>query len=244
MNEVLRQIKARKSVRIFEKKSLPEEIKKEIIQAAFEAPTAGCMMLYTILDITDKELKKKLAVTCDNQLFIAEAPMVLIFLADYQRWYDTFTYENCSPRKPGKGDIILAAADAAAAAQNTVTAAESLGLGSCYIGDILENCENVREMLNLPEYVFPAAMLIYGYPTEKQKQRKKPVRFDKDYIVFQNKYKKLSRQEHLDMHNKRNIKSGKTNPETIQALCSRKYMSDFSIEMNRSASQYLKNFRD
>ncbi len=244
MNEVLRQIKARKSVRIFENKRLPEEIKKEIIQAAFEAPTAGCMMLYTILDITDKELKKKLGAACDNQLFITDAPMVLIFLADYQRWYDTFTYENCIPRKPGKGDIVLAAADAVIAAQNTVTAAESLGLGSCYIGDILENCEEVREMLNLPEYVFPAAMLIYGYPTEKQKQRKKPVRFDKEYIVFQNKYKKLSRQEHLEMHNKRNIKSGKTDPESIQALCSRKYMSDFSIEMNRSASQYLKNFKD
>ncbi len=174
MNEVLRQISERKSVRIFEKKTVPVDVKESIINAAFEAPTAGCMMLYTILDITDQKLKDSLAVSCDKQSFIADAPLVLIFLADYQRWYDTFCYSSCSPRKPGKGDLMLACADAVIAAQNTVAAAQSLGLGSCYIGDIIENAEQVQSMLNLPEYVYPAAMLVYGYPTEKQKQEESP----------------------------------------------------------------------
>ncbi len=243
MNEILEQIKKRKSVRIFEKNEIPGNHKEEIIQSAFEAPSAGGMMLYSILDITDQELKEKLAVSCDNQMFIAEAPLVLIFLADYQRWYDTFCHYKCNPRKPGEGDILLASADAVIAAQNTVVAAESLGLGSCYIGDILENCEQVRELLDLPEYVFPAAMLVYGYPTEKQKQRKKPVRFDREYIVFKNRYRKLPEEKHFEMHEKRNKKSGKSNPESIEAFCSRKYMSKFSLEMSRSASEYMKNFR-
>ena len=243
MNEVLRQISERKSVRIFEKKTVPENIKQSIINAAFEAPTAGCMMLYTILDITDQNLKNSLAVSCDNQPFIADAPLVFIFLADYQRWYDTFCYNSCSPRKPGKGDLMLACADALIAAQNSVAAAQSLGLGSCYIGDIIENCEQVQSMLNLPEYVFPAAMLVYGYPTDKQKIRKKPQRFEKEYIVFQNKYKKLTEQQHREMHEIRNRKSEKQNPESIKEFCSRKYMSDFSLEMNRSAGLYLKNFK-
>ena len=245
MNEVIRQIKERKSVRVFEEKVISTEIKNEIINAAFQAPTAGNMMLYSILDVTDEDLKKKLAVTCDNQPFIAKAPLVLIFLADYQRWFDAFEINECKPRTPGEGDILLACADAIIAAQNTVVAAESLGIGSCYIGDILENCEEVRELLNLPEYVIPATMLVYGYPTEQQKTRKKPIRFEKEYIVYENNYRRLSKEEHEDMHHIRNEKSSinKDTVEGIKALCNRKYMSDFSIEMSRSVGEYLKNFR-
>lgn len=247
MNDVLEQIKNRKSVRVYENKDITDDIKQEILNSALEAPTAGAMMLYSIIDVTDEALKEKLSVTCDNQPFIANAHLVLIFLADYQRWYDSFTYEDCNPRTPGKGDILLACADAIIAAQNTVVAAESLGIGSCYIGDILENCETVREMLELPDYVLPAAMVVYGYPVEAQKNRKKPVRFEKQYIVNENKYKRLTKDEHLKMHCTRNEKSELVNKDIsqqIKALCLRKYMSDFSIEMNRSAAEYMKKFTE
>jgi nitroreductase len=246
MNEILQQLKNRKSVRVFQDKLIDKNVKKEIVQAAFEAPTAGAMMLYTILDITDKVLKEKLAIVCDNQPFIAKAPLVLIFLADYQRWYDAFDLEGCNPRKPGEGDILLACADAIIAAQNTVVAAESLGIGSCYIGDIIENCEEVMELLDLPDYVVPAAMVVYGYPVESQKTRKKPARFDEKFLVFENKYNRLTKEEHVEMHEERNKRKGladKKVAEDIKALCNRKYMSDFSLEMNRSAGEYLKKFR-
>ncbi len=246
MNETMKQIRERKSVRVFEDRGIEEGIKKEILQAAFEAPTAGNMMLYFILDITDKELKEKLAVLCDNQPFIAKASLVLVFLADYQRWYDTFVYEGCDPRTPGEGDILLACADAIIAAQNTVVAAESFGVGSCYIGDIIENYEEVKRVLNLPAYVLPAAMLVYGYPTEGQKNRKKPSRYEEEYIVHENTYKKLSQVEHRSMHEKREADSGHTDvnlTDKLQAFCKRKYMSEFCKEMNRSATEYLNNFR-
>lgn len=246
MNEVLKQIENRKSVRIFEDRPIGREAKDEILKAAFAAPTAGCMMLYSIIDVTDEELKRKLAIACDNQPFIGKAPLVLIFLADYQRWYQSFTYEDCNPRKPGEGDILLACGDAIIAAQNTVVAAEALGIGSCYIGDILENCEAVREMLNLPDFVLPAAMLVYGYPDEGQINRRKPARFDREYIVMENMYKPLTQEKHREMHHKRNELQGLTNRnirDDIKAFCNRKYMSDFSLEMNRSAGEYLKSFR-
>lgn len=82
--------------------------------------------------------------------------------------------QGCEPRKPGVGDLMLAVTDTVIAAQNAVVAAESFGLGSCYIGDIMENCEEQRRLLCLPDYVFPAAMLVLGWPTEQQKQRPKP----------------------------------------------------------------------
>ncbi len=266
MNEVINQLKSRKSIRVFEDRFIETDEKNEILQAALEAPTAGAMMLYSIIDITSPELKEKLAVLCDNQPFIAKAPMVLIFLADYQRCYDTFVYTDCNPRTPETGDLLLAYSDALIAAQNTVVAAESLNIGSCYIGDIIENCEKVQDLLKLPEYVMPAAMLVYGYPTQQQKQRTKPARFNKEYIVFENSYQKLSPEEHKRMYEQREQKAGHNNsndysngngndnghvtshskykyPDNIQAFCKRKYMSDFCKEMSRSANEYLKNFK-
>ena len=245
MNETIRLLKERKSVRVYEEREIPVEIKNEIIAAALEAPSAGGMMLYSIIEISEDALKKKLVEICDHQPFIANASLVLIFLADYQRWYDAFQYEGCEPRKPGEGDLLLSSADAIIAAQNTVVAAESLGIGSCYIGDILENGETVIELLKLPEYTVPVAMVVYGYPAPNQITRKKPPRFEKDYIVFENSYRRLSREEQEKMHQERNRKAGisdKNVAEGIQALCKRKYMSGFSLEMNRSAAEYVKRF--
>lgn len=236
LNQVIEQLRERKSVRIFEKRTVPESIKNEVLGAAFEAPTAGNMMLYTIIDVTDSNKKSQLSVLCDHQAFIADAPIVLIFLADYERWYNTFLAAGISPRKPAAGDLLLACSDALIAAQNTVVAAHSLGLGSCYIGDILENCEQIRELLSLPEYVLPVSMVVYGYPTEQQLDRKKPVRFNKSHIVHENVYRNMQPEELLDMYNEQGEK------ENINDFCKRKYMSDFTLEMNRSIEEYLKSF--
>lgn len=236
MNEVLKQLHERKSVRIFEDRAVPEEVKNEVIAAAFEAPTAGNMMFYTIIDVTDQQVKDQLAVLCDHQPFIARAPLVLVFVADYQRWYDTYRAAGLDVRTPGVGDLMLACADAIIAAQNSVAAAHSLGLGSCYIGDVLENGEQVRALLALPEFTMPAAMVVYGYPTQQQLGRTKPVRFARSHIVHENAYRKMEPQELLGMVNERGDK------ETIEQLCKRKYMSDFSLEMTRSVAEYLKNF--
>ena len=125
MNEVLEQLYARKSVRVFEDREISPEDKAAILKAAVMAPTAGNQQLYTILDITDQAIKDKLVDSCDHQPFIAEAKMVLIFCADCLKWYDAFLEAGCSPRKSGVGDLMLAVTDTAIAAQNAVTAAES-----------------------------------------------------------------------------------------------------------------------
>lgn len=245
MNQVMGQLFERKSVRVFEDKPVAEEVKVQLLEAAYQAPTAGNMMLYTILEITNQPLKEALAESCDHQPFIAKAPLVLVFLADYQRWYDTFTHEGLNPRKPGAGDLMLACADAAIAAQNSVVAAQSLGLGSCYIGDIIENCEQVRELLHLPDYVFPAAMVVYGYATEQQQARPKPPRFEDKYIRFENHYRRLTPEEHKDMHGKHNQDKGQPDRDIHQdldAFHQRKYASDFAREMNRSTNVYWKAF--
>ena len=240
MNEILRQLYERKSVRVFEDRPISAEDKAAILEAAILAPTAGCKQFYTILDITDQALKERLAVTCHNQPFIAKAKMVLIFLADCSKWYLGFKDAGADPMKPGPGFLLLAAADACIAAQNAVTAAESLGIGSCYIGDILENAEEHRKLLDLPSYVVPAAMLVFGYPAESQKTREKPLRAGIDKVVSENTYPKMDSEKLRSVFG---VRTGNMPyEEWMKKFCERKYNSDFSVEMQRSAAIYLKDF--
>lgn len=239
-NEILEQLYERKSVRAYTEQEISAEEKEKILLAASMAPTAGNQQLYTILDITDQEKKEQLAETCDHQPFIAKAKLVLIFCADCQKWYDAFASAGCGPRKPAAGDLMLAVSDAVIAAQNSVVAAYSLGIGSCYIGDIMENCEIHRKMLNLPEYVFPAAMVVFGYPTLQQKQRPKPQRADLSYLVHENEYRRIPEEETREMLIRQN-KIKEYGP-WMEAFCNRKYNSEFSREMSRSAARYLEAY--
>jgi nitroreductase len=256
MNQVMEILMKRRSIRAYEDREIRQEIRKEILQATLRAPTAGNLMLYSILEITDPSLKEKLAVTCDNQPFIARAPMVWIFLADYQRWYDYFiasgVEEICAQRqiplqKPEEADLFLACCDALIAAQNAVVAAESFGIGSCYIGDIMEQYETHRDLLQLPQYVFPISMLVFGHPIQQQKEREYTKRFDEKFILFENKYRRLDREEFDEMFAERQsrLPAGKSMQgiTTVgQATYLRKFSADFSMEMRRSVKTILKEW--
>lgn len=240
MNEIIKALCERKSVRVYLDTPITQKEKAEILRCAVNAPSAGNQQLYTILDITSVKQREKLAVLCDNQAFIAKAAMVLIFCADPQKWYNAYKQAGCEPRLQGVGDLLLSVADSFVAAQNAVTAADSLGIGSCYIGDILENCEAVRELLALPQGVLPCAMLTFGYPTKGQISRKKPQRCPMQYIVHENTYDTLTAQETRAMLE---YKAGNKDYEQyISEFCMRKYNSDFSREMTRSVEEYLKYF--
>lgn len=245
MNETMKQLLDRKSVRVFEDKEVVKEIKNNIIEAAIQAPTAGNQMMYTILDITDQAILDKLAESCDHQPFIAQSKMALVFCADYQKWYDTFASVVEAPRMPGVGELLLGCNDALIAAQNAVVAAESYGIGSCYIGDMMERFEYHKELLNLPRYVFPVTLLVFGYPTKQQAERAKPNRFNRKYIVHENSYRQMDKNELKEMFEQRatltpNVPFDFEN--WVKAFYNRKYNSDFSKEMTRSVNEYIKLF--
>lgn len=240
MNEIIKELLERKSTRAFSEREISLQEKNAILNAAVNAPTAGNQQLYTIIDVTDQKLKERLVKSCDNQPFIASAKMVLIFCADFRKWYNAFEFTGCSPRKVGVGDLMLAVSDTNIAAQNAVVAAHSLGIGSCYIGDIMENAEIHREMLKLPKYVFPAAMVVFGYPTQQQLSREKPKRCDLKHIVHENAYRDMDKSELCEMLDYK--KGARSFEDWIYAFCERKYNSDFSREMTRSVNEYLKDY--
>lgn len=244
-NPTLESLAARKSVRIFTDVPVTAAEKAAILQAAFDAPTAGCQQLYTILDITDPVKKRALAALCDHQDFIADAPLVFVFTADCARWPAIYRAAGISPREAGAGDLLLAAADACIAAQNTVVAAESLGLASCYIGDVLEQCDAMRALLHLPAQVLPAAMLIYGHPTAQQAARRKPARFAPEAVVCENEYRARPAEDWQRLCAERAQRGGEVRYDfaaDTAAFCRRKYESAFSAEMTRSVLAYLADF--
>lgn len=256
MNEVMQVLMQRKSVRAYTDEPIRVEVREAVLQAALRAPTAGNLMLYSILDITDPAIKDRLAVTCDHQPFIARAPMVWLFLADYQRWYDAFlasgVEEVCaqrgeSMRKPAEGDLFLACSDALIAAQNAVIAAESFGIGSCYIGDIMEQYEVHKELFGLPQYVFPICMLVFGRPTQQQRDRERTTRFDSKFIVFENRYRRFDRSEFEEMFAEREAARVKGHTadgaqNVGQATYLRKFNADFTKEMTRSVQLILQEW--
>jgi nitroreductase len=258
MNETLQIIENRRSIRNYADTPLSPEEKDIIVHAAMRAPTAGNMMLYSIIEIADQRLKERLAVTCDNQPFIAKAPFVLLFLADYQRHFDYYTYsevdakckaEGLTPRPPQEGDLLLACCDALIAAQTAVIAAESMGIGSCYIGDILENYEIHRDLLKLPPYALPITLVCFGRPAVVREESRTTPRFDREFVVFKDSYRRLSGADFDRMmrpaaeHNLPDLPLSEAVKELGRRAYLRKFVSDFSVEMTRSVREMLKNWQ-
>ncbi len=254
MNETINLINNRISLRKYDNRQISQEDLDIVLNSAMRAPTAGNCMMYSIIVIKDEEKKKKLSKTCDNQPFIATAPVILIFVADAHRQEKFFeasgVKEYCKDRNeemitPDRGQLFLAAGDAFIAAQNAVVAAESMGIGSCYIGDIVENYEIHKEMLKLPNWAIPVSMLCLGYYPENY-PRRVASRFDKKYIVFDEEYSSLQKKDYADMYKKFEAKVPNPNKYDAenygQHLYGRKFGNEFMKEMDRSLKAAIEHW--
>jgi len=254
MNETIHVLDNRTSLRRFSTTPVSKKIQNTIINSAMRAPTAGNLMLYSILLIENKDTLEKLSHTCDEQPFIKTASFALIFLVDYQKMYDYFADNNfhsyCleqdqNPVYPNLSDLLLGSQDAMAAAQNSVIAAESLGVGSCYIGDIIENYEIHRELFNLEDYTFPLSMLVFGnYPDDYKPKIQS--RFNPEFVVFKETYRKLTSEELHQMYREREERFQANNPfeamNAAQVIYAQKVGSAFGLEMKRSVDVAFKQW--
>jgi nitroreductase len=259
MNPTIDVILNRKSIREYQDRPITDAERSTILQAAMRAPTAGNMMLYSVIHVRAQEAKETLARTCDNQPFIAKAPLVLLFLADYQRWYDYFLLSGVERiaelrqqemQKPKEGDLLLACCDALIAAQTAVIAAESMGIGSCYIGDILENFEAHRDLFKLPRYAFPICLLCFGYPTSEELERPFTTRYAQEFIIFEDEYKRLDEAEFEEMfrHTQEQMANADKRHQGIenpgQMMYVRKFDAGFTRELRRSVKAMLRAWEE
>ena len=255
-NETITLLENRRSIRSFKDQEIEPEVLDKLKRLTLRAPSGGNMNMYSIIEVTDKEKKAKLADICDHQMMIAKAPIVWVFLADIERWYRWMDKGGRKERiqkdvrKPGIGDFHLAMQDAIITSEYAAIAAEALGLGSCFIGDIIENYEELQKLLDLPKYASPASMLIMGYPktvpTSEQTLRPEP-----EYIFMENGYRKLSVEEcsamykkHEDKLRERKVLPNDNTGTFADYYFKRKYSSAFMEEMNRSAEVFIRRWCD
>ena len=202
MNEVIKTILSHRSVRHFEDRKLSQDEIETIIACAQRASTSSYIQPYSIIGVTDEEKKAKIAELSGNQEFVAEAGLLLIFCADFYRHAFIGELEGADviPTIETTEKFMVGLIDTAIAAQNAALAAESMGLGICYIGGLRNSLPEVCELLEIPERVIPLFGMVFGYPAKINDQ--KP-RLPLEHVYHENTYEsnKDVMQKQLDAYN-------------------------------------------
>ena len=164
--DLLKVINNHRSIRTFQSKKIEEHLFEQIIMAGQSSASSSFIQACTIIRVKDLEKRKALREIAGGQSYVEEAPEFLVYCADLNRPYNCCENHDKEPVKGLTEQFIIATVDAAIVAQSTVIAAESLGLGICYIGALRNDPFKVSELLELPDHVYPVFGLCLGYPDE------------------------------------------------------------------------------
>lgn len=192
MSDPLNLLKNRRTIRKYEQRNIDDQLLNEILEAGCRASTTGNMQVYSIIVTRDQEKKKELAPYHFNQRMVVEAPVVLTFCADFNRFNKWCSLRNAVPGYDNFLSFITAATDAVIVAQTVAIAAESMGLGICYLGTTTYMAHKIIEALDLPSGVVPVTTITIGWPAETPAD---PGRLSLDAVVHNETYKKYSEQD-------------------------------------------------
>lgn len=182
----------RRSIRKYQNRTVPEDVVPSLAAEASRAATMGNMQLYSLVVTTDKTLKSRLAWAHHHQPMIDEAPVVLTFCADFNRFS---RWCECRDAVPGYDNFVSffnAATDTLLFAQAFCTLAEEKGLGTCVIGTTVDNPDMIIDILGLPRLTFPVLTVTMGYPDEHPEQTD---RLPVEGIVHRDRYRDYSAED-------------------------------------------------
>ncbi|WP_346862901.1 nitroreductase family protein [uncultured Draconibacterium sp.] len=155
------------SIRKFRQQQIDEDLLKSLLYSGSKASTTGNMQLYSIVITRDEKMKEKLAPLHFNQPIAKQAPVLLTFIADFNRFSKWCKLNNAEPGYNNFLSFTTAVIDAILVAQNVCIAAENKGLGICYLGTTTYNAKGIIDILNLPKLTFPVTTVALGYPDEQ-----------------------------------------------------------------------------
>jgi FMN reductase (NADPH) len=178
-----------RSIRNYTNEPISSALLNEILKAAIRASTTGNMQVYSIIVTRDPQLKEKLWEVHFKQNMVKQAPLVLTFCADFNRFNKWCRLRKAEPGYDNYLSYMMAAIDALLAAQNCAIEAEVHGLGICYLGTTIYNADKIIEILDLPESVVPVTTLVIGYPAESPGLTD---RLPVDAVVHYEKYRDYS----------------------------------------------------
>lgn len=175
----------RRTIRKYAKRDIDNELLERLLTAGTRTSTTGNMQVYSIIVTRDQEMKKRLSPAHFNQPMVTEAPVVLTFCADFNRFNLWCRLRDAEPGYDNFLSFMTAAIDALLAAQTICNAAEEEGLGICYLGTATYNADSIIEVLELPRGVVPVATVTLGWPAQVPEQ---PDRLPLEAVVHYEKY--------------------------------------------------------
>ncbi|MCA1741431.1 MAG: nitroreductase family protein [Bacteroidales bacterium] len=175
----------RRTVRKYEEKAIESALLERILTAGTRASTTGNMQVYSIIVTRDQEMKRRMAPAHFNQPMVTEAPVVLTFCADFNRFNIWCRQREAEPGYDNFLSFMTAAIDALLVAQTVCNAAEEEGLGICYLGTATYNADRLIEILELPAGVVPVTTVTMGWPALVPEQ---PDRLPLEAVVHYERY--------------------------------------------------------
>ena len=191
-NAVLDCLLSHRSMRSYEDKPVGDELLHTLMAAAQSAPNSSNLQCWSVVAVRDAATKAALAASCGNQAYVAKAPLFLVWLADFARLDSVARQQGVEPKAMNYLEMLLMASiDTALAAQAFSTAAESVGLGTVFIGGIRNNVDQVASLLKLPPKVAPVFGLCVGYPDAKAAAGSIRPRLAQSVVVHQEQYQAI-----------------------------------------------------
>lgn len=167
MNPVIELLNAHRSIRQFTERKIPHTLLLELIRAGQGAATSSHVQAYSVIHVKNPANREKIAELAGGQSYIATCSDFLVFCADMKRPTDAAERTGANVVRGMTEQLLVATVDTALMAQNVAIAAESEGLGICYIGGIRNNPQAVSDLLQLPEHVYPVFGMCLGYPDQQ-----------------------------------------------------------------------------
>lgn len=200
-DQALTQFLRHRSVRQFDpERKLSTEKVNHLVSCAQSAATSSNLQLWSVISVENPDVRAKVAELCSNQKQILTAPVFLCFFADHYRLKKAAASvgETCAGLDYMEF-FLMAAIDASLAAERLNCAAESMGMGTCYIGALRNNAEGVKQLFNLPDGVFGLFGMCLGYPAAGHGSHIKP-RLSTNAVCFIDTY---NREAEIGEYNQR-----------------------------------------
>lgn len=200
MNPVIEQMLKHRSIRKYQDRTVPGDLLERVLQAGIQASSSGNMQAYSIIVTRDRELREKLYKPHFEQSMVLEAPVFVTFCADFHRMRRWLALSGAPDNFDNLFSFMVASIDAILVSQNVALAAESEGLGICYLGTTLASCGEIAKILDCPPGVVPVVGFSLGYPDEAPADRK---RLPFDALVHPEIYRTRPDSEILETYEER-----------------------------------------
>lgn len=242
---MLETIQKHRSIRKFKSESIPKNILEEVLNAGIRASNTGNMQAYSMIVSSDADLRSRLWEAHFKQNMVLQAPLHITFCADFNRISQWCYQREAVPGFDNFLSFISGAVDALLVSQNVALAAESFGLGICYLGTAVYNADKLIEILELPKLVVPVASIVIGYPEEIPELTD---RLPLEAVVHSEKYinytsndidKLYSEKESMDFY--RNIVKINEKSTLAQVFTDKRYTQKDNVFFSAKYLEILKN---